>query len=463
MKSKQQKDFKRSQRRPREIDIEKERTGDDADLRPGALNITTDDGGKPVDICCSKPEVHVDCEIPKSQVNTAPDFGLLVNGDLDVSPQTGTLHLGMYKQEFNFRPKVGGIYQVGCRVQHSVFTDLREDRTVNVTIYSPIKFENTANVQQEYRVNVDPRSPATISTEITGYPPARILKLYKGTPELNTTVALDMYDVEFRERSSSSVGTIMLRLTLNSDPDLTKYTLVMYNGVGDELRYTFTLVENTADLDLLAIAVGSIAGAIVVGAVVVAICWKWRRAKNTSTDEAGQDYEDVENPYNVPRDNDVEETAQDSDYVVPVSNLSAVAKVPNTQKSKTEPKKTAMRSQTLPTVKKLGKKGSKKPKTERKRKTKKEKKEISETSLASDNPRNNKSPSESQGHGIIPPPRPPPRKIHTEEVYVNVSLREIGAEYDAAQPSDEYGEYQEIQENNTTTSCKGSAVLVCPW
>ena len=111
------------------------------DLQPGAINLTTDDGGRPVDICCDRPGVSVICEMETSQVNPNPNIGLLVNSFLASNLQTGTDQRRVYRREFKFRPKIGGIYRVGCMIENSIFHELSEDKTVNITIYSKQLFD----------------------------------------------------------------------------------------------------------------------------------------------------------------------------------------------------------------------------------------------------------------------------------------------------------------------------------
>ena len=112
----------------------------------------------------------------------------------------------------------------------------------NSLFTGPLEFEDPTKTKREYRVREDPNSPVTISAEITGFPSARAFTLYKGNPDVNVTVSNSTYNIEFIERSPSA-GTAMVTLTIHTDSDLTSYTLVMGNGIGDDLHYVFTLKE----------------------------------------------------------------------------------------------------------------------------------------------------------------------------------------------------------------------------
>ena len=153
------------------------------------------------------------------------------------------------------------------------------------------------------------------------------------------------------------------------------------------------------------------------------------------TAATGEDCEDVESTYNLPQDLESKKETEDTVYLEPDGTPPNV-KLPIPPEPKVGKKKTGQEA-----------KIAKKTKVNGKKTKKKKGKNVTKSTTDNGN-------QDSQ----VPPPRPPPRKGQEEgELYLNFTVLEPGAVYDAAEPSDDDAEYLEIQENNGKVSSSKNA------
>ncbi|RUS73443.1 hypothetical protein EGW08_018799, partial [Elysia chlorotica] len=285
----------------------------------GAINLTTVYEERPID--GSNVWVFAICEIPRTGVNPSPRIVILLDDVATSTSDTQYYTDENYGNTVRFRPLVGGLFTLKCRVENTIFPELVEERASDVTIHSPVQFKEASTVKENYKFEINPDTPVIISVDITAYPPATNFTLYIGYPEENTTA--DNYDVQYKERTPST-GTVELTMTINNASDLALYTLVIDNGIGDGLNYTFTIEEDTGDdMAIVYIVVGVVCGVILIIAIVLLVLWRIRRSKEDSeglqgTGQDGKEIGDTANPddeeniYNEP-EGDEKETEED-DY-----------------------------------------------------------------------------------------------------------------------------------------------------
>ncbi|KAK3755866.1 hypothetical protein RRG08_056136 [Elysia crispata] len=304
-------------------------------LRSGAINFTTFYEERPDDSCCGNAGILAFCEIATSEVNPSPRIVFLVdNKETSISNSPDTRDEN-YRHSFRFQPKVGGIFKVMCRVENAIFPELVEERTANITIHSPVQFAESTEVKKYYEFKIQPGIPVIISVEITAYPKATNFTLYRGNP--GNIITVDDYGVLYVERSPST-GTVELTMTIDNSSDFTMYSLVMDNGIGEGLTYSFTIEEDTDDdLTVVYIIVGvviGVIGVIIIVVVVLVVLWRRRHSKtdsdnleesatngtgNEEDDKAKSDVE--ENIYNEPEENEPE---KEEEYINCVNNEDAL-------------------------------------------------------------------------------------------------------------------------------------------
>ena len=103
-----------------------------------------------------------------------------------------------------------------------------------------MQFAESTEVKKYYEFKIQPGIPVIISVEITAYPKATNFTLYRGNP--GNIITVDDYGVLYVERSPST-GTVELTMTIDNSSDFTMYSLVMDNGIGEGLTYSFTIEE----------------------------------------------------------------------------------------------------------------------------------------------------------------------------------------------------------------------------
>lgn len=279
------------------------------------------------------------CEIAISEVNPTPRMVFLVDAKEASSYQTNTNNAGwQYRSSLRFHPKVGGVFKLACRVENTVFFDLVDEvASRNVVIHSSVQLSEAFKVRTFYYSKVEPGYRFSISIDVTAYPKPINFTLFRGNPDQNNTV--DNNDVHYLERSPST-GTVDLTISVELPSDLTVYSLVMDNGVGDSLVYSFTLEEDTEeDMTYVYIIVGVISGVIVITAVVFLVWWRKKRTKSDSDNLSPSDKDEEvyveENIYHLPVVEDVYEAP-------PVENeksISPSVKIPTAPAPAPKPKR----------------------------------------------------------------------------------------------------------------------------
>ncbi|GFN84088.1 hypothetical protein PoB_001059400 [Plakobranchus ocellatus] len=450
-------------------------------LRTGRIDLSTNDSDVPVDICCGNPGVSVHCNISASDVSPTPKVVLLVDDNPTSAFEQGTDRGGMYQHSFTFRPNFGGVYRVGCRVENAIFADLKDDKTSLITIHSPVQFAGVSEIQETFETKTDPGSTATIMVDITAYPGVNSSTLYRGRPEENTTVQYS--SIQYRSRGEIAEIRVEMTLRIDSVSDLASYTLVMDNGIGDQLEYTFSLEEETDDdALLLPVLVGTGSGVLLLVLIIIVVCWRRRRTKSSNSenedqaceikandDEPQPAAEEHENVYSNPLDEEEDHYEQYVDSIDSVPTVQApsppktapknVGKTPITKDTtSSRPTPPVKPKPNPPTAPKPAKSNAKKsqPKKDKQEKQRAKNVKIRPGATGVENVENEK-----QQRPDAPPPRPPPRKPEDEGDYMNLKTllaAAASANYDVTEPIVEEREYLQVQEGRHNSAGRNSGI-----
>ncbi|CAL1536033.1 unnamed protein product, partial [Lymnaea stagnalis] len=150
-------------------------------------------------------------------------------------------------------------------VTSNVYYEVSMEQSIRLFVKCSIQVLNDSLQGEEIQTEIG--GNAVISLEVLGHPKPAKFELFKGIKM--SAVDINMFNVTFTE-SVSPYGNITLTLQNLQNDDLTFYTLIVYNGIGNPLKYRFILMKAREEV---ASTTPAIIGGVLGGVIfVILIC-----------------------------------------------------------------------------------------------------------------------------------------------------------------------------------------------